>query len=177
MYQQLNLASLGLFHFLPSVLLLSFYRGGPQWHVKLIKKIQASQKSNQRTLSACLKELAVHEAEKLKAINPPPKWYSLHRKDGMDSDFNSTFLRNAPEIKNGSEGLALLFLTAADEHGDKGNMILFGDERVIAELGDSICSLLDGKGRGKGQRYQAKVNNLKKLPACETLIAEYFEKK
>lgn len=152
----------------------NFHRVSPQLHVELIKKIQITQKLNQKTLSTCLKELAVYEAEKLKATNPLPKWYSLHRKDGMDTDFNNTFLRHAAEILN---GLDLLFLTAGDENGEKGNMILAGTEEVITDLGDQICSLLDGKGRGKGQRYQAKVNNLKKLSACEKLIKGYFEKK
>lgn len=152
----------------------NFHRVSPQIHVDLIKKIQITQKLNQKTLSTCVKELAVYEAEKLKAINPLPKWYSLHRKDGMDFDFNNTFLKHAADILN---DLALLFLTAGDENGVKGNMVLAGSEEVITDLGDQICSLLDGKGRGKGQRYQAKVNNLKKLSACEKLIKEYFEKK
>lgn len=153
------------------------YRGGPPRHVDLVKKIQANQKSSQKALSSCLKELAAFEAEKLKAMNPQPKWYSIHRKDGMDTDFNGTFLKNAPEIKNGTDGLALLFLSAGDENGQKGNIILVGDEKVVADLSDKICDLLDGKGKGKGQRFQAKVSNLKKISACEKLIAEYFAQK
>lgn len=154
-----------------------FNRGGPPSHIELVRKIQASQKSNQRLVSTCLKELALHEAEKLKNLNPQPKWYSVHRKDGAETDFNSVFLKNAPEIKNGSDGLALLFHTACEENGTKGNLILVGDEGIIAELGPKICDLLDGKGRGKGQRFQAKVNNLKKINECEKLIGKYFEGK
>lgn len=154
-----------------------FIRGRAQSHVDLVKKIQASQKSNQKALSSCLKELAVHEANALKAMNPQPKWYSVHRKDGIDTDFNNIFLKNVPEIKNGSDGLSLLFLTSTDEIGQKGNLLLMGDEHVIADLGDQICALLDGKGKGKGQRFQAKVNQLKKVNACEKLIGEYFARK
>lgn len=153
------------------------FRGDPQRHIDLVKKIQLNQKLNHKTLTCCLKELAVHEAEKLKLMVPQPKWYSIHRKDGIDSDFNSVFLKNAPEIKNGTDGLSVLFLTSADESGEKGNMILFGNEAVIASLGDKLCDLLGGKGRGKGQRYQAKINNLKAIPACEKLIIEFFEQK
>lgn len=144
----------------------------------LAKKMQANQKSTQKALSSCLKELAVHEANKLKAMNPQPKWYSLHRKDGIDTDFNSVFLKNAPEIKNKTEdGLSLLFLTSSDDNGKVGNLLLMGDEGVIADLGEQICNLLDGKGKGKGQRFQAKVNQLKKITACEKLIDEYFTRK
>lgn len=152
-------------------------RGGPQSHADLIKKIQSNQKSNQKALASCLKELAVHEANKLKAMNPKPKWYSVHRKDGLDTDFNSIFLKNIPEIENSSDGLSLLFLTSADENGQRGNLILMGDENVIGDLSDPICNSLDGKGKGKGQRFQAKVNQLKNVSACEKLIAEYFAQK
>lgn len=137
--------------------------------------MQANQKSTQKALSNCLKELAVGEANKLKAMNPQPKWYSIHRKDGIDTDFNSVFLKNAPEIKGKAEdGLSLLFITTSDDQGKVGNMLLEGDEKVIADLGDQICNLLDGKGKGKGKRFQARVNQLKKIAACEKLIEEYF---
>lgn len=86
-------------------------------------------------------------------------------------------MKNAPEIKNGTNGLSLLFLTSSDENGQKGNLILMGDEKVVADLSDPICDLLDGKGKGKGQRFQAKVNQLKKLNVCEKLIAEYFSRR
>lgn len=143
----------------------------------MVKKIQASQKSNQRLVTFCLKELAIAEAEKFKNLDPQPKWYSIHRKDGAETDFNNVFLKNAPEIKNGSNGIALYFLTAGEENGTKANLLLFGDETVLNDLGTQICDLLDGKGRGKGQRFQAKVNNLKKINECEKLIGKYFEGK
>lgn len=142
-----------------------------------MKKIQASQKSNQRLAASCLKELALSEADKLKKLDPQPKWYSVHRKDGAETEFNGVFLKNIPEIKSGSIGLALIFLTAGEENGTKGNMLLYGDEVVVTDLGSKLCELLDGKGRGKGQRFQAKVNNLKKINECEKIICKYFEEK
>lgn len=128
-------------------------------------------------MSSCLKELAGFEAEKLKNRTPQPRWYSIHRKDGMETDFNSTFLRNIPEIKNGADDLSLIFLTAGEDSGTKGNMLVYGDETIVAELGPKIYDLLDGKGRANKQRFQAKVNNLKKLKECEKLISEYFQEK
>lgn len=144
----------------------------------LAKKMQANHRSTLKALSNCLKELAVLEANKLKAMNPQPKWYSMHRKDGLDTDFNKVFLRDAPEIKNKTEdGLSLLFFTSSDESGKVGNLLLVGDENVIADLGEQICNLLDGKGKATGQRFLAKVNQLKKISACEKLIEEYFTQK
>lgn len=139
-----------------------------------MKKLQANQKTGQRTLQKCLKEIAVYEAEKLKSLQPQPKWYSLHRTDGNELDFINAFLRNAPEIGQNDEGLQLLFLTAKEEGSNKGQLVLFGAPKVINELGPLVCDLLDGKGNGKGQRYQAKVNNLKQIKACEKRIMEFF---
>lgn len=93
----------------------------------------------------------------------------------MDSDFINIFLKNAPELNE--QGLCLLFLTSANENEGKANLVLFGFADIIADLGDEICNLLEGKGRGKGQRFQAKINNLKKLSVCEKLITEYFNQK
>lgn len=156
---------------------INFYRGGPQSHVDLARKMQSNLKSTQRLLNACLKELAVTEAEKLKALNPQPKWYSVHRKDGTDTDFNSIFMRNAPEIKNESDGLSLIFLTASEDQGTKGNVLLFGDENAISTLAPQLCDLLDAKGKAKGQRFQAKANNMKKISECEKVISNYFDQK
>lgn len=146
-------------------------------HVEMAKKVQADLKATQRVLVKCVKELAANESEKLKSINPQPKWYSLHRKDGIDNDFITCFLRNAPEIKKGSDGLSLLFLSNGDETTHKGNFVIHGDETIVKDLGPTLCDLLDGKGNGKGNRFQARVNNLKRLPECEKLIAEYFAKR
>lgn len=163
---------------LNSRVIVSFHcRGGPPSHIDLVRKTQANQKSNQRLVSACLKELAINEAENLKKLDPQPKWYSVHRKDGAETDFISIFLKNVPKIKNVADSLSLLFLTAGEENGSKGNLLLFGDEGAVTDLGSKICELLDGKGRGTGQRFQAKVNNLKKINECEKLIAKYFEAK
>lgn len=141
--------------------------GGPQSHVDLIKKVQASVKNFQKVCKKFTSELALVEAAKVNALTPKPRFYSLHRLDGMDSDFIGAFLRNVsmPEC--------FFFLTNGDETR-KGQMILQGKTEDIAKIGDAICKALDGKGSGKGTRYNAKVNNLKAIPECERIIAEHF---
>lgn len=158
-------------------MLFTIFSGGPQSHIDLVKKLQSNQKAGQRTLQKCLKEIAAYEVEKLKTMQPQPKWYSLHRSDGIEPDFINAFLRNAPEIsQQTNDGLSLLFLTVGEEGTHKGQLVLFGDPKIVNELGPTICELLEGKGNGKGQRYQAKVNNLKRISECEKRIAEYFNK-
>lgn len=135
----------------------------------LLTKLQSNLKKNQRTLVNCLKELATLEAERLRKMNPVPKYYFLHRSDGADNlEFITTFIRNVkvPEV--------FLFLTNGDDSG-KGQLVLQGSEVVIQKLGQQICTILDGKGNGNKQRFNAKVNNLKKIPDCEKLIAKHFD--
>lgn len=135
----------------------------------LLTKLQSNLKKNQRTLLKCLKELAVLEADRLNKINPVPKYFFLHRSDGADNlEFITNFIRNVkvPEV--------FLFLTNGDDSG-KGQLVLQGNEEIIQKLGPQICTILDGKGNGNKQRFNAKVNNLKKIPDCEKLIAQYFD--
>lgn len=151
------------------------HRGGAQSHVDLAKKMQLSQKTNQRLLNACLKEIAQLEAAKLKAMQPLPSWYSVHRRDGIETDFNSVFLRSAPAIGDGDDTVSLIFLSAGEESSTKGTVQMLGKEDIVAKLAPRFCELLDGKGKASGQRFQAKVNNLKKISECEKLIKEHFE--
>lgn len=132
-------------------------------------------KSNQRLLNSCLKEIAQLEATKLKAMTPLPKWYSVHRRDGIETDFNSVFLRNAPPIGDNDDNISLIFLTAGEDNSTKGTVQLLGKADLVAQLAPHLCEILDGKGKANGQRFQAKVNNLKKVSECERLIKGLFD--
>lgn len=130
--------------------------------------MQTNQKVIQRNFQKLLKEIAILEAEKVKNLHPLPKYYSLHRQDGIEPDFISTFLRNAPEN-------VFYFLSVSDPISMKGHMTLHGDSELIQNFGSQFIELLDGKGNGKGNFYQAKINNLKKLNECEEKLRKYFE--
>lgn len=108
-------------------------------------------------------------------MSPLPKWYAVNRNYGIEQDFINIFLQNAPEIAADGNGLSVLLLTVGEDNGSKGQLTLFGEEAIVRELGPKICDILDGKGNGKGQRFQAKVNNLKRLPECEKLLIEHFQ--
>ncbi|GLG96002.1 Alanyl-trna editing protein aarsd1 [Gryllus bimaculatus] len=68
----------------------------------------------------------------------------------------------------------LFLITVGDEKG-AGQMTMYGDPELIAELGHKICEILDGKGAGKGQKFQAKVSNLAKRNEAVKLIKKHFE--
>ncbi|XP_026480517.1 alanyl-tRNA editing protein Aarsd1-B isoform X1 [Ctenocephalides felis] len=144
-------------------------KGGPRSHPDLAQKLLTSQKTASKNLNACLKYIAKLEAEKLLAATPRPKYYSLHNSEAADfPDFMNCFIKevNSTDI--------LLLLTVGCDKG-AGNMVLFGPEELVMELGPKICELLNGKGAGKGNKYQAKVNNLKNRQTCLNLIASKFE--
>lgn len=150
------------------VLFNELLKGGAPSHGDLIRKLQTTVKSVQRTSKKLTTELALLEAEKLNSTDPKPAFYSVHRSDGPDSDFINSFLRHVklPEC--------FLFLTNGDDGGKAGQMVLQGCPEDIAKLGDPICKLLDGKGNGKGSRYNAKVNQLKAVEQCHELIEKHF---
>ncbi|XP_065081399.1 alanyl-tRNA editing protein Aarsd1-A [Ochlerotatus camptorhynchus] len=150
------------------VKLNNLLNGGPASHIDLIMKLQTTVKNSQKVCKKFTTELAALEAEKVNSLVPKPLYYFVHRLDGMDSDFIFTFLRsvNLPEC--------FFFLTNGDETR-KGQMVLQGQAKDIAKIGDAICKALDGKGNGKGTRYNAKVNNLKAIAECERIVKEHFE--
>lgn len=155
-----------------------FIRGGPQSHLDLAKKMQLSQKTNQCLLNSCLKEIAQLEAAKLNTMQPIPKWYSINRRDGFETDFNSVFLRNAPQIGDKDNEIFLIFLSSGEENSTKGTVQLYGKEEMVAHFAPQICDIFDGKGKANKQRFQAKVNNLnnRNFAQCEKLFKEYFDK-
>ena len=43
-------------------------------------------------------------------------------------------------------------------------------EAMFQNINSRLCELLDGKGGGKGKRFNAKLNNLKKLSQVENIV-------
>ncbi|XP_050088971.1 alanyl-tRNA editing protein Aarsd1 [Anopheles aquasalis] len=143
--------------------------GGASSHVDLVRKLQSTVRSTQRVAKKLSTELATLEAEKLNQQPVAPKYFALHRCDGPDSDFINTFLRmvKLPDC--------FLFLTNAEaDNSGKGQLVMQGKAEDIAALGPEVCNILEGKGNGKGTRFNAKVNKLKNLPLCEKLVHDRF---
>lgn len=142
-------------------------------HVELVKKLQTSLKSSQKTAQKLARELAVKAAEEFNAKSSPEAFYSLHNKDGVDIDFANTFFRTVKADKT-----TFFFVTIADAIDSKnGSLIIQGDPEDIAALADPICKILNGKGNGKNNRYNAKVAQLNKIKDCEVFIKNHFANK
>ncbi|XP_075155537.1 alanyl-tRNA editing protein Aarsd1-A [Haematobia irritans] len=148
-------------------------KGGPSQHVDLIQKLQNNLKAGKKSFQKMLKDFAIAEAEKVERLPKPlPKYYSLHRNDGIEPDFINTFLRNAPD------NIALYFLTVSEpavgRQPSKGHMVLRGDPELVQHFGPIFMEMLDGKGNGQEGTYQGKINDCDKIPKCEEMLEKHF---
>lgn len=103
------------------------FRSNPSEHPNLVDKIQKNVKVLSKNLQNVLKEFAVLEANKLKQVNPAPKYYFLHRKEA-EPDFMNNFIREFGRTD------VLLFLSVGDEK-TVGNFVLYGNEEPVNQLG------------------------------------------
>lgn len=146
---------------------------GPEDHIELVKKLQATIKNSQKTVQRMSKELATNIATKLNETDPTPKYYSMHRTDGVDMDFVNSFFR-ASKPKNP----IFFFITISDAIDSKsGTLILQGNPEDVDALASDIIANLEGKGNCKNGRFQGKAMNFKKIKDCEKLIQKHFESK
>lgn len=145
----------------------SLLSGKPEQHFELIEKLVKTTKLMNKNLQSVLKEMAITEARKLKNTDPIPSFYCLHQKEAEPS-FMNTFIREL-----GTEKI-LLLLSTGDEKTN-GDILVYGPPKDVEELGPKISIILNGKGAGKGNRYQAKVSNMKDRPKAIKLIEEYYK--
>uniref|UniRef100_A0A146L2H2 Alanyl-tRNA editing protein Aarsd1-B n=1 Tax=Lygus hesperus TaxID=30085 RepID=A0A146L2H2_LYGHE len=130
-------------------------KNGPDSHTMLVDKLIKSNKAVNKNLQNALKDCASSEITKFKALDPKPKFFYHCRKDA-EMDYCNFFIRefNDPEV---------LLLLAIGE-GTEGHVVLHGPPTLLQDVGPRIAEILEGKGNGKGHRFQAKVKDLKALP-------------
>lgn len=148
--------------------LMVLLKSNPSQHVDLVDKLQKNVKTLTKNVQSVLKDLAILAASKLNDTLPVPAYFSMHRKEA-EPDFIATFIRELGERKD-----ILLFLSTGDEK-QLGNIVLYGPEKAVSDLGPKISELLEGKGAGKGNKYQAKVGKMSNRTKAEELIKEYFK--
>nr|CAI5828539.1 unnamed protein product [Callosobruchus analis] len=147
--------------------LTALLKCNPSDHADLVEKLQKNMKTLNKNLQSVLKDLASYEADKVKRLVPQPKYYFLHKKEA-DPDFMNTFIRQLEKTN------VFLFLSVGDEK-TTGNIVLFGPEQAVGDLGNKISEVLEGKGSGKGNKYQAKVNKMANRKKAEQIVIDYFQ--
>ncbi|XP_017000135.2 alanyl-tRNA editing protein Aarsd1-A [Drosophila takahashii] len=151
-------------------------KGGPGQHLELVQKLQQNVKGSRKYFQQLLKDFATAEAERLEDLpkKERPKYFALHRRDGIEVDFINTFLRVAPE------GI-FYFLTVAEGvaagSSAKGHLVLRGEPEMVEQLGPQFVELLEGKGNGKEGSFQGKINSLARLQDCQALLEAQFRPK
>nr|CAH7757773.1 unnamed protein product [Callosobruchus chinensis] len=147
--------------------LTALLKCNPSDHADLVEKLQKNVKTINKNLQTALKELASYEADKLKKIVPQPKYYFLHKKEA-DPDFMNTFIRELAKTD------IFVFLSVGDEK-TTGNIVLYGPEQAVGDLGNKISEVLEGKGSGKGNKYQAKVSKMANRKKAQQIVIDYFQ--
>lgn len=141
--------------------------------MELIKKLQTTVKSSQKTVQRLSKEIATDLAQKLNDADPSPDYFFMHRTDGVDMDFFNSFQRALKTKKP-----IFFFITLSDAIDSKsGSLILMGNLDDVDALASEIITSLEGKGNCKNGRFQGKAMNFKKIKDCEKLIQKHFENK
>lgn len=103
-------------------------RNNPSEHVDLVDKLLKNVKTLSKNLQTVLKDLAVMEANNLKSLDSPPKYFSLHRKEA-EPDFMNVFIKELGRTD------IFLFLSTGDEKAI-GNIMLYGEEKYVSDLGN-----------------------------------------
>lgn len=94
----------------------------------LVGKLQKNVKILNKNIQSVLKDVAIMEAQNLKHCSPPPKYFSMHRKEA-EPDFMNIFIKEMGQTD------IFLFLSTGDEKCD-GNIVLYGEEKAVAALGN-----------------------------------------
>ncbi|XP_040567880.1 alanyl-tRNA editing protein Aarsd1-B [Lepeophtheirus salmonis] len=152
--------------------LTNLLKNRPLDHYSLIEKALTSCKNTKKINSNLLKELALFEAEKVKNMDPLPKYIIDHRKEGS-SEYIGTFIKELTSDKG--LNLFIFLIVGNGESGNPYQLALFGDPQDIKKLGSKICEYLDGKGGGSGNRFNAKINSLKEYKKAVALVEEHFK--
>jgi len=148
--------------------LTKILNNAPEEHVQLVDKMQKTLKVSLKSNSNMLKEIATAEALKLKSLSPVPKYCFIHRKDG-DVDFINTFLK---EIDNAE--LLVTIVTGDLKDNCGGQLVVCGPQDLVQQVGKRLCEILDGKGGGKGTRFNAKINNVRNISEAEKFVNSLF---
>jgi len=134
-------------------------RNGPDSHVDLVEKMQKSLKISTKTNSNLLKEIGASEAKEKLAMQPKPAYLYFYRREG-DNDYISVLLKELSDF---------LVVVIVGE-GCSGQLVVSGQGDVVVNLGKKLVELLDGKGGGKGSRFNAKLNSFKNINKVEQVI-------
>lgn len=137
---------------------------GPAEHLHQIEKISKKQRADAKLHKMYLREIAeltVKNHLSSPAVVEPV--FVLHR-DDADHEFMSVICNMLLPHK-----LALL-LTGGGKKGQGTFLMSSNDEKLVSILGPQVSDILEGKGGGKGTRYQGKAQKIENHQIAFELI-------
>ncbi|CAM9326198.1 alanyl-tRNA editing protein Aarsd1 [Lampetra fluviatilis] len=138
---------------------------GPEEQVEAVDRLQKQAKLLQKSNTILLRDLAVLTAKSCREEASRSGMFSMHRKEG-DNEFMNII---ANELS--SEGV-LVFLSVGDEKA-AGLFLVAGPQQAVQELGPKVAEVLEGKGAGKGPKFQGKANKMSRRAEAEVLVRDY----
>ena len=142
----------------------SVLNGGPDDHCSLAEKALHNSKKYQKMTQSLLKELASLKVEELKRTKPT--YFSIHRNE-TDLDFVNTLLNNLKD-----EEITLVVTSGTEAPFSL--VIQSYEENITKELSMPILDMLNGKGGGKGTRFNGKFTSLAQREEVDTFVCKYF---
>ena len=93
----------------------------------------------------------------------------LNANDGVavidlgDADMQyKTILANTVAERRGDMAESLLLMIGGSEIDEEGSFLLVGDEELVEKTGKLVAAALEGRGGGRGGKFQGKGNNIRK---------------
>ena len=104
----------------------------------------------------------------------------LNANDGVavidlgDADMQyKTILANTVAERRGDMAESLLLMIGGSEIDEEGSFLLVGDEELVEKTGKLVAAALEGRGGGRGGKFQGKGNNIRKgLEEARRLMLE-----
>lgn len=137
---------------------------GPENHADVVAKMQGALKAAERAARDLRGELAQRLGAELAATDLP--YAHIHRQGGDMAFLNAiatATLRENPD--------AFVFLTAADAEKGPGVFLMRGREDLVDLAGTRVSACLEGRGGGRGGRFQGKIGAIENLADALELLA------
>lgn len=90
----------------------------------------------------------------------------------VDMQYKTILANTVAEAKGGMSE-SLLLMIGGSESGEEGSFLLVGDEELVEKTGKIVAATLEGRGGGRGGKFQGKGNNIRKgLEEARRLMLE-----
>lgn len=136
----------------------------PEEHLQQVERLGRNQRAEAKLNKSYLREIAELTARShLSGPLASDPFFLLHREEA-DMDFMSVLCSSLLPHKQ------LILVVGGGKKGAGTFMMSGTDNQLVSELGPRVAEILDGKGGGKGAKYQGKVQKVENYKAAFELV-------